>query len=110
MKHIKLNDSSRKGDMAEYYAVTWLWDNGYEVFRNAGCTGMADLIALKNGETTLIDVKTAQPQLHKKIGNNFTKCGSRTNEQIKAGVQLLQFNPEDRSLYFTKHKDKNYDN
>ena len=32
MKHTSKNDSSRKGDMAEYYAVTWLWDNGYEVF------------------------------------------------------------------------------
>ena len=27
-------DVSRKGDLAEYYAVTWLWDNGYEVFQN----------------------------------------------------------------------------
>ena len=36
---------SRKGDMAEFYAVTWLWDNGYEVFKNCGCTGLADLIA-----------------------------------------------------------------
>ena len=33
MKHIKHSDS-RKGDLAEYYAVTWLWDNGYEVFKN----------------------------------------------------------------------------
>lgn len=104
-KKKKLCDS-RKGDMAEYYAVTWLWDNGYEVFKNCGCTGIADLIALKDGQTTLIDVKTAQPQLHKKTGNNFTKCCSRTQEQIEAGVQLLQFNAVDRSLYFTKHRDK----
>lgn len=107
-KKKKLCDS-RKGDMAEYYAVTWLWDNGYEVFKNCGCTGIADLIALKDGQTTLIDVKTAQPQLHKKTGNNFTKCCSRTKEQIEAGVQLLQFNAVDRSLYFTKHRDKKYD-
>ena len=44
MKHIKPNDSSRKGDMAEFYAVTWLWDNGYEVFKNCGCSGPLDLI------------------------------------------------------------------
>lgn len=109
MNNIKPNDSSRKGDLAEYYAVTWLWDQGYEVFRNAGCTGMADLIALKDGKTMLIDVKTAQPQQHKTQGNNFTKCQSRNQEQIDAGVQLLQFNSEDRSLYFTKHRDKKYD-
>ena len=44
MKHIKPNDSSRKGDLAEFYAVTWLWDNGYEVFKNCGCSGPIDLI------------------------------------------------------------------
>ena len=33
MKHIKEKSASRKGDLAEYYAVTWLWDNGYEVFK-----------------------------------------------------------------------------
>ena len=44
MKHTK--DSNRKGDFAEYYAVTWLWDNGYEVFQNSGCTGPIDIIAM----------------------------------------------------------------
>ena len=36
---------SRKGDFAEFYAVTWLWDQGYDVFKNCGCDGMVDLIA-----------------------------------------------------------------
>ena len=45
--------------MAEFYAVTWLWDNGYEVFQNSGCTGPVDMIALdKKGKVVLIDVKT----------------------------------------------------
>jgi len=57
VKHIK--DSNRKGDFAEYYAVTWLWDNGYEVFQNSGCTGPIDMIAMdKKGNIKLIDVKT----------------------------------------------------
>ena len=64
MKHTSKNDSSRKGDMAEYYAVTWLWDNGYEVFKNCGCTGLVDLIARdKKGKTILIDVKTLENKL-----------------------------------------------
>ncbi len=96
---------SRKGDMAEFYAVTWLWDKGYEVFKNCGCTGLADLVALKDGDTTLIDVKTAQPQLHKKTGNNLTKCTGRTTEQVKVGVQLLMFNAETRKLKFVKHRE-----
>jgi len=105
VKHIKPNDSSRKGDMAEYYAVTWLWDNGYEVFRNCGCTGSVDLIARDlKGNIKLIDVKTAQPQLHKETGNNITKCTGRTQQQVKEGVQLLMFEPETRKLKFVKHR------
>ena len=104
MVYIKPNDSSRKGDLAEYYAVTWLWDNGYEVFRNAGCTGLADLVALKDNKTTLIDVKTAQGQLHKDSDNNFTKCAGRTTQQVDAGVQLLMFNANSRKLHFVKHR------
>jgi len=107
--HIKPNDDSRKGDLAEYYAVTWLWDNGYEVFKNTGCTGPIDMIAIKDGETTFIDVKTGQPQQHKKEGNKITKCQSRNDLQKELGVQLLQFNPVDRTLNFIKHRDKNYD-
>jgi len=103
------DDSSRKGDVAEYYAVTWLWDNGYEVFRNCGCTGLVDLVAKKDDKVILIDVKTANEQQHKTSDNNFTKCTSRSKEQVKAGVQLIQFNPKDRSMYFTKHRDKTYD-
>ena len=52
MNYIKPNDSSRKGDLAEYYAVTWLWDNGYEVFRNTGCTGPIDLSLIHISEPT----------------------------------------------------------
>ena len=56
MKHT----SSRAGDLSEYYAVTWLWDQGYEVFPNAGSQGMVDMIAWnpETQQTILIDVKT----------------------------------------------------
>lgn len=104
MKPTKHCDS-RKGDMAEFYAVTWLWDNGYEVFKNCGCTGLADLVARDSkGDIILIDVKTAQPQLHKETGNNLTKCTGRTREQVEAGVQLLMFNSQTRKLKFVKHR------
>mgnify|MGYP001340938645 CR=1 FL=1 len=42
MKHTKEHSTNRKGDLAEFYAVTWLWDNGYEVFKNCGCDGFID--------------------------------------------------------------------
>ena len=100
MKHTE--SPSRKGDLAEYYAVTWLWDNGYEVFQNAGCNGPIDMIAMDNkGKIILIDVKTAQsdtPRVPK------GKKG-RTKNQIKLGVRVLLFNPSSRDLRFVEHKE-----
>ena len=84
---------SRKGDIAEYYAITWLWDNGYEVFKNAGCNGPVDMIALKDGEITLIDVKS-----------NTTKA-CRSKEQKELGVIFLSCDPETRKLRWIEHRE-----
>ena len=56
MKHVK-QSSNRIGDLSEYYAVTWLWDEGYEVFTNAGSDGLIDMIAWNPNtqETIFID-------------------------------------------------------
>tara|TARA_R100000458_G_C8224905_1_gene208194 strand:- start:220 stop:507 length:288 start_codon:yes stop_codon:yes gene_type:complete len=94
VKHTKHKNDSRKGDFAEFYAVTWLWDNGYEVFKNCGCSGPVDLIATKNGKTTYIDVKTRSGRAGRK----------RTEEQLKLNVQILNFLPETRELRFVDHK------
>ena len=80
--------------MAEFYAITWLWDNGYEVFKNCGCSGPIDLIATKNGKTTFIDVKT-------KSGRSGR---TRSKEHRALGVQLLNYNSKTRKLNFVKHK------
>ena len=80
--------------MAEFYAVTWLWDNGYEVFKNCGCTGPVDLIATKDGKTTLIDVKTKSGRAGR----------TRSIEQLQLDVKILNYNPETRKLNFVKHK------
>tara|TARA_R100001443_G_scaffold3064_6_gene9869 strand:- start:6 stop:293 length:288 start_codon:yes stop_codon:yes gene_type:complete len=92
--HINHTQDNRKGDMAEFYAVTWLWDNGYEVFKNCGCTGPVDLIATKDGKTTLIDVKT-------KSGRSGR---TRSIEQLQLDVKILNYNPETRKLNFVKHQ------
>ena len=95
---------SRKGDIAELKAVTFLLEKGYEVFRNCGCDGPVDIVAIdEENNVSLIDVKCAQPQLHKKTGNNVTKCNSRSKEQIDMGVKILQFNAKTRKLRFINH-------
>lgn len=101
---IPKNNSNRKGDLAEYYAVTWLWDQGYEVFQNSGCSGPIDMIAMtKQGDVTLIDVKTSQPDHRCKTGNKVQFKTGRTGLQIKLGVQFLLFNPDNRQLRFVEH-------
>ena len=93
---VKPTDGNRLGDLAEHYAVTWLWDNGWEVFKNCGCTGPVDLIGMDpNKNLTLIDVKT------------LTKANmpsNRTQTQKDLGVQFLLFDAENRSLRFMAHR------
>jgi len=97
-------NKSRKGDFAEFYAVTWLWDNGYEVFLNAGATGPMDMVAIKDGDVTLIDVKTLQPDPRWNEGT--TTCKSvRTEKQKELGVVFVGFNPETRQLRWVDHKE-----
>ena len=90
---------SRKGDFAEFYAVTWLWDQGYEVFLNAGCTGPVDLIATKDGKTVLVDVKTRARTPAGQIGGR-----PRTQKQKDMGVRLVFFNPQNRKCHWVEHR------
>ena len=68
MKHIEQaelelseppTDPNRIGDIAEHYAITYLWDSGYNVYKNCGCTGPVDLVAMTpEGKIILVDVKS----------------------------------------------------
>jgi len=106
---MKPKSCSRKGDFAEYYAVTWLWDQDYEVFKNAGCSGPVDIIATKNKKIILIDVKTflKRPDQPSSMirGTGLYPSNKRTKKQKELGVQILGFNPVTRGLRFMEHKD-----
>ena len=105
MKHTKEHSTNRKGDLAEFYAVTWLWDNGYEVFKNCGCDGFIDLVARDpEGQVTLIDVKTARRDY--RTENSYTSRTTRTEQQIKAGVKYLLYLTDTRKLRWVKHNEK----
>ena len=100
---IQLSDN-RTGDIAEYYAVTWLWDQGFEVFKNCGCDGPIDLIAVDdNGKMFYIDVKT-------KWDETSTTCmahgKARTPRQVALGVQILLFDRNTRKCIFQAHRDE----
>ena len=92
---VRPTDVNRIGDMAEHYAITWLWDNGYQVFRNCGCTGPVDLVAMApNGDLKLLDVKSYKDG----------RLSARTPLQKKIGVQYLHFNSETRKMRFVEHR------
>ena len=111
MKPIKKDetfDTHRKGDLAEHYAITWLWNKGYEVFMNSGCSGPADIAVMDSeGKTILIDVKTASPTPTLSNPHSVTIRHGRTKLQRKLGVRILLFNPLNRELRFVNHESPN---
>jgi hypothetical protein len=65
-----------RGAHSELIACSWLIAQGYEVFRNVSHHGPADVVAIKNGECFLFDVKTGP-------------CATVTDEQHKLSVGLV---------------------
>ena len=96
------HSNSRVGDLSEYYAITWLWDQGYEVFPNAGSQGMVDMIAWHpdTEETIFIDVKTS---------DNNRNDPTRTRRQASKKVKVLLYNQDTRKLRFVEHRNEQSD-
>lgn len=93
-------DPNVLGDVAEYYSITYLLDQGLHVFRNACCTGPVDLVAMDSqGNLTLIDVKTVRKE------RDYNVASVRSPIQKKLGVQLLDFDVATRSFSWKQHKD-----
>jgi Holliday junction resolvase-like predicted endonuclease len=91
------NGPSRTGDIAEHYAITWLWDNGYEVFKNTGSDGAIDLVAWnkETDEFLKLDVKTMGS------GNSGRQ---RSLFQKQNDVRLVRFDKNSRELRFVEHR------
>ena len=91
------HSTSRTGDLAEYYVTTWLWDEGYEVFPNASCVGLIDMVAIKNGVPVYIDVKSK--------GTDNDWGHKRTEEQKKLRVRIVEFNALKRKCRWVEHNE-----
>ena len=79
-----------KGDKAEYIAAMWLWDQGYIVCKNMSQQGPVDLVAIKEDEVILIDVKSECRR--KRDGYKINR--SLTPIQKSIGVKILNVNVE----------------
>lgn len=79
-----------KGDKAECIAAMWLWDQGYLVCKNMSQQGPIDLVAIKEDDITLIDVKSECRR--KRDGYKINR--SLTPIQKTIGVKILNVNVE----------------
>ena len=79
-----------KGDKAEYIAAMWLWDQGYLVCKNMSQQGPVDLVAIKEDEVILIDVKSECRR--KRDGYKINR--SLTSIQKVINVKILNVNVE----------------
>jgi hypothetical protein len=80
----EFGNSGHLGAHSELTAAAWLLAQGYEVFRNVCAVGLVDIVAWKDGETLLLDVKAqSAPSPH-----------VLTKAQRKAGVKVLSVLPD----------------
>ena len=91
---------SAKGDYVEHLAICWLYEQGYEVFRNCSCVGDVDMIATKGSSVVKIDVKTLCVTYH--YGKPYWQhyC-SKTPSQKEQNVRFLLFHPENKTFVFS---------
>ncbi len=86
-------EAKHRGPYSELLASAWLLEKGFEVFRNASDRGPVDLIALKDGAVTFIDVKTAQITIDK-FDVLRVHAPRLSKEQEKLGVRALLVTPD----------------
>lgn len=90
-----------KGCIGELIAISWLLEQGYDVFENVSTHGEADLVAIKNGVITLIDVKGSSDDEGKKKG------GQLTPKQKSMNVRCLLVNITTKQCFgFRKYKEE----
>ncbi len=77
-----------KGDKAECIAAMWLWDQGYLVCKNMSQQGPVDLVAIKEDEVVLIDVKSTC--IRKRDGSKINRSLKPIQKTI--GVKILNVN------------------
>jgi Holliday junction resolvase-like predicted endonuclease len=95
-----------KGMVAELLAIAWLARRGYQVFRNVSRHGPADVIAIKDGKVTLIDVKA----MSRPPGvNNCWVVATPSQEQVALGVVHLHAHEDGQCFWADEVRGMNAD-
>ena len=94
----KAEDTSRQGDWAEMVAAAWLMGQGYEVYRNLGSTGDADLVCWLDGDLFRVDVKFTRPYVKK----DGTQSITPSIRKIVDDVRYLLVLPDESCMWWEK--------
>ena len=78
----------RKGTISRQKAEVWLMEQGYDVFEQVCGSGPVDLVAIRNGEIFMIDVKTVTYN-RQHPGKEYPVYNPLTDQQRALGVRLL---------------------
>ena len=82
-------NTNRIGDITELKVCSKLLDEGYEVLRNVGSSGMIDIVVFSpiSKTTHLIDIKTCNPY-HKENGEISYCTGYLKDKQIEINIKI----------------------
>ncbi|KKM27703.1 hypothetical protein LCGC14_1572070 [marine sediment metagenome] len=101
-------EQKHRGGYSELIASAWLLECGFEVYRNVSPHGVADLVATKDGNIELVDVKTVS--VTKNHDGSFTVSAGPLLKpaQREAGVRLLYVTPDGLCAWDTRLLDDHY--
>ena len=87
---------STVGALSELRAAADLIKKGYEVFRALDPSASCDLIALKEGRTLRVQVRTAETQINKD-GSKYINCHKSPKDEGR--TDLYAFVLDDQIIY-----------
>lgn len=94
---------TKKGHFAELVAAAILTKNNYDVFHPLQGHGPVDLIAVKDGEIILLDIKTNAKRINSGRVTPSRITRQRSEKQKRMGVRIAYYDIEDLQLHITDH-------
>lgn len=95
---------TKKGHFAELAAAAILTKNNYDVFHPLQGHGPVDLVAVKDGEIILLDIKTNAKRVNAGRVTPSRITRQRSDKQKRMGVRIAYYDIEDLQLHITDHE------
>jgi len=96
-------NKTKKGHFAELMAAAILTKNNYDVFHPLQGHGPVDLVAVKDGEIILLDVKTNATRVNPGRVTPSRITRQRSDKQKRMGVRICYYDISSQELHITDH-------